>query len=80
MLVIVALLLGLAVLLFYVLGHEEGGVGELLDVRNVVVLSCVYSTHRPHDEREGASYDPHSPPPQVQNGIPSAFDFQIWRV
>jgi hypothetical protein len=62
MLVIIALLLGLAVLLFDVLGHEEGGVSEVLDVRNVVVLSCVYSTHRPHDEREATSYDPHLPP------------------
>lgn len=61
MLVTVTPALGLAVLLFDLLGLELGGVGELLDVRNVVVLSYVNPAHRPYYEREAASYDPHPP-------------------
>lgn len=40
--VVIVLLLGFPVLLFDLLGHEEGGVGKLLDVRNVVVLGDVH--------------------------------------
>lgn len=61
MLVTVAPALGLAVLLLHLLGLEEGGVGELLNIRNVVVLSYVNPAHRSYYEREAASYDPHLP-------------------
>ena len=41
--------------------------GELPDVRNVVVLSYVYSTHRPYYERKATLYDSHLPKSTKQN-------------
>ncbi|PON56267.1 hypothetical protein PanWU01x14_182790 [Parasponia andersonii] len=57
--VVIVPLLGLAVLLLDVLGHEESSVGELLDVGNVVVLGDVDSATRPRYEREATLYYPH---------------------
>ncbi|KAL0009933.1 hypothetical protein SO802_005041 [Lithocarpus litseifolius] len=59
--VVVGLGFGLPVLLFDELGLVEGIVGELHDIRNVVVLSYVYSTHRPYYERKATLYDTHHP-------------------
>ncbi|PON87888.1 hypothetical protein TorRG33x02_162670, partial [Trema orientale] len=60
--VVIVPLLGLAVLLLEVLGHEESSVGELLDVGNVVVLGDVDSATRPRYEREATLYYPHPNP------------------
>ena len=71
--VVVGLGFGLPVLLFDELGLVEGIVGELPDVRNVVVLSYVYSRHRPYYERKATLYDTHLPKIKKQNlGL---FDF-----
>lgn len=58
-LIVVVLVLGLAVLLFDELGHEEATGGELLDVGNVVVLSNVNPSNRAYYEGETAPYYPH---------------------
>lgn len=52
-------LLGLAVSLFDAPADQENHLGELADVRNVVILSDVDSGHRAGEKREGASDEPH---------------------
>ena len=65
--VVVGVGFGLPVLLFDELGLVEGIVSELPDVRNGVVLSYVYSTHRPYYERKATLYDSHLPKSTRQN-------------
>ena len=65
--VVVGVGFGLPVLLFDELGLVEGIVSELPDVRNGVVLSYVYSTHRPYYERKATLYDTHLPKIKKQN-------------
>lgn len=60
--VVLLLLLGLAVVLLDVLGDQKAGGGELLDVRNVVVLGNVDAEHCAHYKREAASDYPHCSP------------------
>lgn len=45
--VIVILLLGLPILLLHELGHKQSCAKELLNIRDVIVLSYVDSTHSP---------------------------------
>lgn len=52
--IIIARLLGLAVLLLEEIGQENGGAGELPHVGNVVVLSHVYPAGDPGQERDAA--------------------------
>ncbi|GAB2300870.1 hypothetical protein Dimus_034906 [Dionaea muscipula] len=47
---VVVSLLGLPVILFDVLEHEETGVGQLLNVGDVVILRHIDTKHRPSHE------------------------------
>lgn len=54
--------LGLAVLLFHLLCPKNGGVRELLDVEDLIILGDVDPAYSPRYERETAPYYAHRQP------------------
>lgn len=56
---VLPLVAGLAIGLLDLLGLDEVGAGQVLDVGHVVVLGDVDAGHGPQEEREAAPYDAH---------------------